>query len=148
MKTCSKCGTHKNLSEFYEEKRRNIGFTAECKQCIRDRRIEWNNANPEKKRESNRNWREKCDPGKLAFYSAERRSCELQRTPKWLNDDHKKEIKELYEISGSISWLSENGLHVDHIIPLKGQNVCGLHVPWNLQIIPSSENFKKRNKVL
>lgn len=60
----------------------------------------------------------------------------IKATPKWVN---------LNEISSIYRKCPEN-YHVDHIVPLKGANICGLHVPWNLQYLPASENIKKSNK--
>jgi len=68
------------------------------------------------------------------------------RTPRWLIRDHHKEIYVFYLESAKLT--KEIGIfyHVDHIIPLQGENVSGLHVPWNLQILTNSENTKKGNK--
>ena len=52
-----------------------------------------------------------------------------------------KKCKELNESTGILH-------HVDHILPLVNPNVCGLHVPWNLQIITATENMKKGNRLI
>jgi hypothetical protein len=66
-----------------------------------------------------------------------------QATPKWVNKDY---INLIYENCRSMSIQQGINYEVDHIVPLKGETVCGLHVPWNLQIITEKDNGKKRNK--
>lgn len=71
-----------------------------------------------------------------AARTAKYRAKKLQATPQWANIEA---IKEFYE-------NCPEGHHVDHIIPLNGTNVCGLHVIENLQYLPAKENLKKSNK--
>ncbi len=70
---------------------------------------------------------------------AKRRAQKLKATPKWLTKDQLWLIQQFYA-------ARQPGFHVDHIVPLQGENVCGLHVPWNLQILPAEENITKSNK--
>lgn len=83
---------------------------------------------------------------KQAIYSADRKARELQATPKWLTHEQLLQIREFYILAKELSWLSESPLEVDHIIPLQGTNVRGLHVPWNLQLLPESMNCSKGNR--
>jgi len=86
--------------------------------------------------------------GKCNAKAVKRQIEKLQATPKWLTKDQLKQIEEFYILAKELEWLSKEKLHVDHIMPLHGKNSCGLHVPWNLQILPASLNIKKRNKIL
>jgi hypothetical protein len=85
------------------------------------------------------------NPGIAASYCAKRRTYKMDRTPKWLTAAQLNEIEEFYVLAKELQWLSEEPLQVDHIIPLKGKIVSGLHVPWNLQILPRPLNCKKSN---
>ena len=71
-----------------------------------------------------------------------------QATPKWLTAEQKMEIRLKYRLAIELSRISGIRHAVDHVIPLYGENVCGLHVPWNLEVITQDENLKKYNKLL
>jgi len=75
-----------------------------------------------------------------------RRFCDA--TPSWLTHKQKSEIRQLYRIAITMSQTTGERYVVDHIIPLQGEFVCGLHVPWNLRVITQEENLAKSNKLL
>ena len=85
--------------------------------------------------------------GKLAAYCAKYRATKLKATPNWLTKEHYIEIDQFYIDAKYLQWLSEDLLVVDHVVPLQGKTVSGLHVPWNLQIMNRSENSRKSNKL-
>ena len=86
--------------------------------------------------------------GKRNALTAKRRAMKLLATPKWLTAEQLLEIKSYYILAKELQWLNEEPLEVDHIIPLQGKEVSGLHVPWNLQILPESLNKSKGNRVI
>lgn len=102
--------------------------------------------NKDKIKEYSKNYA-KQNSYKINAYSKKRKADKIHQTPKWLTKDHLKEMENFYKKAKE---MSINGVkyEVDHIIPLRGKEVRGLHVPWNLQILTKQENNKKRNKVL
>ena len=75
-----------------------------------------------------------------------RQAAKLNSIPPWLTDTHKEQIDAVYSHARDCEMVSGEKYHVDHIIPLQGKNVCGLHVPWNLQVLPADLNIAKGNK--
>jgi 5-methylcytosine-specific restriction endonuclease McrA len=69
-----------------------------------------------------------------------------EATPKWLTPAERLQMRELYVQARKLTELTQERYVVDHIVPLRGESVCGLHVPWNLRVITQEENLKKSNK--
>jgi hypothetical protein len=90
----------------------------------------------EKTRKQSREWPNK-NKGAYLSKLARRRAKLKQAIPIWAD---KQAILEVYK-------TCPPGYHVDHVVPLSGKNVCGLHVHWNLQHLPAKENLSKGNKL-
>jgi hypothetical protein len=96
-------------------------------------------------REYRNNWKENNKVQVLADNKVRRRK-HRDATPKWLSRRQKSEIRQLYQIAITMTQTTGEQYVVDHIVPLRGEDVCGLHVPWNLRVITQDENLKKSNK--
>lgn len=68
-------------------------------------------------------------------------------TPPWLTKEQKTAMKQLYIEAQRLTKLTGERYVVDHIVPLINEEVCGLHVPWNLRVITQDENLVKSNKL-
>lgn len=164
MKICSGCKELKEPTEFNRCKSTKDGLQYSCKICVRKSALKfskkwklenldkfklskknWQSNNPEKSARYNSKWK-KENSGKWNAIAARYRAAKLNATPQWLTEDQFKEIEEFYIIAEELSWLSESPLEVDHIVPLQGKDLSGLHVPWNLQVIPKSQNCSKGNR--
>lgn len=84
---------------------------------------------------------------RYAAHCAKRRTDVSRATPPWLTDEHKEQILTVYRQCSEATFLTGKQHHVDHIFPLHGKTCSGLHVPWNLQVLPAIDNYKKNNLV-
>ena len=175
MKTCSKCKESKYESEFHKDSKNKNGFSSHCKKCekirakakhLKDkenqnartkiyyevnkekekaRAVVWAKANPEK-RKAKAKRHQQANPNMYCAAANKRHAQKLNAT---LNLSKEEDIKigEFYKESARLT--KETGIlhEVDHIIPLQGELVSGLHVPWNLRVITAEENRKKGNKL-
>tara|TARA_R100000900_G_scaffold2393_1_gene4080 strand:- start:94 stop:702 length:609 start_codon:yes stop_codon:yes gene_type:complete len=107
----------------------------EKQNAYKKRYYELNPLEKEKAKQRIIKWKLK-NRNKLNFYTRLRQANKIKATPKWANLE---KIKQIYLNRPS-------GYHVDHIIPLKNKNVCGLHVENNLEIVTAKYNLKKSNK--
>jgi len=99
----------------------------------------------ERSRIGNKTWKA-ANKGKVNANYKRRYAAKLNRTPAWLTEDDFWMMDEAYRLAQLRKTLTGIDWHVDHIIPLQGANVSGLHVPTNLQVIPAKANLSKGAK--
>lgn len=176
MKHCPKCSQQKPFEAFYRSSTHKSGYASWCKECeaVRskskfERRKEtqlakakeWRKANPDTFRAGIDAWRER-NPGryeqaikdwasrnrdKVNATWMRREAGKKNRTPAWLTPDELWMIEQAYDIAALRTKMLGIQFHVDHILPLQGKTVSGLHVPWNLQVITAKENQMKSNRL-
>ena len=118
----------KNNRSYYREKNRAYHSTAKAKAKRKTYRQE--------------------NAGLLNYHTAKRHAQKLQATPPWLTAEQQAEIKAIYAECRRLQEETGIAHNVDHIHPLQGATVCGLHVPWNLQVLTESENCAKHNSLV
>ena len=89
----------------------------------------------------------KRNPDVFARLSLKRRRSSKLASPKWLSVDDLRSINLIYLKRDFINEMTGIPHQVDHIFPIQGKDSCGLHVPWNLQILTAEENRKKINSL-
>jgi hypothetical protein len=132
VKHCPACQQTKPLDSFHKRSDRD-GYRHVCIPCYRAQTRAHYGTTEAK--------------AKAFARSAERRARKLQAMPRWLTEEQKRAIQVIYLYARGASEVFGQELHVDHIIPLAGKDVCGLHVPWNLQVMAGEANRAKSNKM-
>jgi hypothetical protein len=127
------------------------------KEEVKDRKNQWYQDNRDQvieaaatrpqhvKREYQKAWKERNVVWVRADTKARRRK-HRGASPPWLSPKQKSDIRSLYQIAITMTKTTGEQYVVDHIVPLRGEAVCGLHVPWNLRVITQEENLQKSNK--
>lgn len=150
MKNCSKCKIDKEVVEFSKDNKSKDSLHSYCKTCktTNTKSYYLNNLDKERKRgitkySNNREYYQQksidynhANTNKRRTWKTKRRADEVGATLKGFDD----ELLEIYK-------NRPDDYHVDYIVPLRGKNVCSLHVPWNLQYLTLEENLKKSNKL-
>lgn len=101
-------------------------------------------ADPEKARKLSSQWA-KANRPKVAVVEARRRAAELQRTTHWDTEWDDLVISEAFDLRTRRLEATGVQWHVDHIVPLQGKTVSGLHNGHNMAVIPASANLRKKN---
>lgn len=132
MKTCYKCKCSKELTEFHKDKTKKNGVEGLCKLCSNNKKKLWAKNNPQKEYAR---W-------------LRRQQAKQQRTVSWDTELTDLVVIEGLDLCKTLEKITGVVWHLDHIVPLRGVNVSGLHVWNNFQVLPASVNISKGNKWL
>jgi len=88
----------------------------------------------------------KANPHIFRINGSLRRARKNNATPSWLVGELFDQVKAIYTEASKLTDSQGNRIQVDHIVPLRGKLVSGLHVPWNLRLATKTENCKKNSK--
>lgn len=166
MKTCNLCKVEKPATEFYKKATSKDGLFWWCRTCHKERmkakyhvlakdesyrirekkRIDayWT-ANPQIKKRCSTEYASK-NKARLTAKVSQYRAAKNKRTPAWLTEDDFWMMEQAYELAAMRTKMFGFKWHVDHVLPLHGRLVSGLHVPHNLQVIPAIDNQSKSNR--
>jgi len=133
---------HRLKSQAYTKLKRKTDVDAHAKKLEADRLYRL--ANKETVAQSKRAWYA-ANPGRATALAVKRKAAVKLRIPKWLTKDDHWMIKEAYHLAALRTKMLGFPWEVDHIIPLQGDRVSGLHVPENIQVIPRALNRAKWN---
>jgi len=176
-KFCIKCETTHLLDNFYKIKTNKDGYSFYCKFCTRANQKEYANKNKEtilaKRKEEYYNNKKQILAKNNKYYQknkarinkvklkwgranrhignacrTRRNALKVKASPCWLSKEQNRLILDFYAKAKELTLSTGIKHEVDHIIPLKNNLVCGLNVPWNLQILTKSDNIQKSNKLL
>lgn len=167
-KCCSVCSETKAADAFYKAAKSRDGLANRCRACEtayqRSRKVE--------KAEANRRWYskagaeqlavrraktkakreayllakvQKVDLGQWRRQQAQRALQKHKATPVWVDAEHHSRIRQIYAVTQLLQEATASVYHVDHIVPLFSEEVCGLHVWWNLQPLSEAANLLKNN---
>lgn len=117
-----------------------------AKNLERVRAIEEKHRASPKRKEYVQQWT-KENAGRVNAKTKRYRTKKRGALPKWVTEQQIKEIDALYTEAARLTKLTGVSFHIDHILPLQGKDVSGLHVLDNLQILPYYENLSKGNRL-
>ena len=161
-KECRKATSLKNHYENHEQRKAKLKqihadrllsnpnyyaeYYAKYKDAELSRSKQYYQDNIEERRAKQRHW-SKTNRGIANALSKRYKLKKANATPLWLTPEQLYNMQCTYKVAAQLSETSSQKWHVDHIVPIRGKDVCGLHVPWNLQVLPAKMNMQKGNRI-